>query len=64
MSPPAVLRQRLGYILNHKGNPDTLVEHRSELMADHLSNVEQAVAVLEALAHLQRDRIDEIEEAA
>lgn len=53
--PPtsAKLRQRLGFIVSHAGDPSSLVEHNPNLVKDHVSQLEKAVMVLQAAIKFQ-----------
>lgn len=59
--PPASsqLRRHLGYVNGHASNPNALVEHAPAAMAEHLKAVEDAIAVLQAVAVLQEAVIND-----
>lgn len=59
--PPvaAQLRQRLGFILNHAGDPQALAERNPSLMKEHRSVLERAVEVLNATVVAQNTLLKE-----
>ena len=53
--PPksAILRQRLGFILNYEANPEDLKEHNPQLSEEYIGTLQRSVKVLQSIIDAQ-----------